>query len=46
MDWQAIIRRAVEIGGQHGFMTFDQIALIPPPPTGLNPRKSMLSLKL
>jgi RNA polymerase primary sigma factor len=25
MDWQAIIRRAVEIGDQHGFITFDQI---------------------
>ena len=31
MDKQAIIRRAVEIGGQHGFITFDQInELIPP----------------
>lgn len=31
MDWQAIIRRAVEIGDQHGFITFDQInELIPP----------------
>jgi len=31
MDKQAIIRRAVEIGGQHGFITFDQISeLIPP----------------
>ena len=25
MDWQAIIRRAVEIGDRHGFITFDQI---------------------
>ena len=25
MDLQAIIRRAVEIGDQHGFITFDQI---------------------
>jgi hypothetical protein len=25
MDRQAIIRRAVEIGDQHGFITFDQI---------------------
>ena len=24
MDWQAIIRRAVEIGDRHGFITFDQ----------------------
>lgn len=31
MDWQAIIRRAIEIGDQHGFITFDQInELIPP----------------
>ncbi|SDJ99434.1 MULTISPECIES: RNA polymerase sigma factor region1.1 domain-containing protein [Bradyrhizobium] len=31
MDWQAIVRRAVEIGSQNGFMTFDQInELIPP----------------
>ena len=25
MDLQAIIRRAVEIGGQRGFITFDQL---------------------
>lgn len=25
MDLSAIIRRAVEIGDQHGFITFDQI---------------------
>jgi sigma-70-like protein len=25
MDLSAIIRRAIEIGGQHGFITFDQI---------------------
>jgi hypothetical protein len=38
MDWQAIIRRAVEIGGQHGFITFDQInELIPPSADRLEP---------
>ncbi len=31
MDWQAIIRRAVEIGDQHGFITFDQINELRPP---------------
>jgi Sigma-70 factor, region 1.1 len=25
MDLSAIIRRAIEIGGQHGFITFDQL---------------------
>jgi hypothetical protein len=25
MDLSAIIRRAIEIGGRHGFVTFDQI---------------------
>ena len=25
MDLSAIIRRAIEIGDQHGFITFDQI---------------------
>ncbi|KRR19284.1 hypothetical protein CQ14_35225 [Bradyrhizobium lablabi] len=25
MDLSAIIRRAIEIGNQHGFITFDQI---------------------
>lgn len=25
MDLSAIIRRAIEIGGQHGFVTFEQI---------------------
>jgi hypothetical protein len=36
MDWQAIIRRAVEIGDQRGFITFDQInELIPPSAHGL-----------
>ena len=25
MDLSAIIRRAVEIGGQHGFITFEQL---------------------
>jgi hypothetical protein len=30
MDLSAIIRRAIEIGDQHGFITFDQIdELIP-----------------
>jgi hypothetical protein len=30
MDLSTIIRRAIEIGGQHGFITFDQInELIP-----------------
>jgi hypothetical protein len=38
MDWQAIIRRAVEIGDQHGFITFDQInELIPPSADRLEP---------
>ncbi len=31
MDWQAIIRRAVEIGDQNGFITFDQIDGLMPP---------------
>ena len=31
MDLSVIIRRAIEIGDRHGFITFDQInALIPP----------------
>jgi len=30
MDLQAIIRRAVEIGHQHGFITFDQINALAP----------------
>jgi len=25
MDLSAIIKRAIEIGGQHGFITFDQL---------------------
>ena len=25
MDLSTIIRRAIEIGGQHGFITFDQL---------------------
>jgi RNA polymerase primary sigma factor len=25
MDLSAIIRKAIEIGGQHGFITFDQL---------------------
>jgi hypothetical protein len=47
MDWQAIIRRAVEIGGQHGVITFEQInELIPPSAHSLNPRRSRLSWTL
>lgn len=30
MDLSAIIRRAIEIGDQHGFITFDQIDEILP----------------
>ena len=30
MDLQAIIRRAVEIGDRHGFITFDQINELAP----------------
>ena len=38
MDWQVIIRQAVEIGDQHGFITFDQInELIPPSAHRLEP---------
>ena len=38
MDLQTIIRRAVEIGDQHGFITFDQInELIPPSADRLEP---------
>ena len=38
MDWQAIIRRAVEIGDQRGFITFDRIdELIPPAASTLEP---------
>jgi Sigma-70 factor, region 1.1 len=38
MDWQAIIRRAVEIGGQHGIITFEQInELISPSAHRLEP---------
>lgn len=38
MDWQAIIRQAVEIGDQHGFITFGQInELIPPSAHRLEP---------
>ena len=38
MDWQAIIRRAVKIGDQRGFITFDQInALVPPSAHRLEP---------
>lgn len=39
MGWQAIIRRAVEIGDQNGFITFDQInELIPPSAHRLEPK--------
>jgi Sigma-70 factor, region 1.1 len=39
MDWQAIIRRTVEIGDQTGFITFDQInGLIPPFAHRLEPK--------
>jgi hypothetical protein len=39
MDGEAIIRRAVEIGDQHGFITFDQInELIPPSAHRLEPK--------
>lgn len=31
MDWQATVRRAVKIGSQNGFMTFDQINEVIPP---------------
>ena len=38
MDWQAIIRRAVEIGDQRGFITFDQLnEFIPPSAHTLEP---------
>jgi hypothetical protein len=30
MDLSAIIRRAIEIGDQHGFITFDQIDQLMP----------------
>lgn len=40
MDWQAIIRGAVEIGGQPSFITFDQInALVPPSAHRLEPEE-------
>ena len=38
MDLSAIIRRAIEIGGQHGFITFDQLnELLPPSVDRLEP---------
>ena len=38
MDWQAIIRRAVEIGEQRGLITFEQLdELIPPPADRVEP---------
>ncbi|MEP6838342.1 MAG: RNA polymerase sigma factor region1.1 domain-containing protein [Bradyrhizobium sp.] len=38
MDLQAIIRRAVEISDQHGFITFDQInELVPSSADRLQP---------
>ena len=46
MDLSAIIRRAVEIGDQHGFITFDQInELLPSSAHRLEPEaiKSLLN---
>jgi hypothetical protein len=38
MDLSAIIKRAIEIGDQHGFITFDQIdELVPSSADGLEP---------
>jgi RNA polymerase primary sigma factor len=38
MDLSAIIRRAIEIGDRHGFITFDQInELLPPSTDGVEP---------
>jgi len=31
MDLSAIIRKAIEIGSQHGFITFDQLNELVPP---------------
>jgi hypothetical protein len=43
MDLSAVIRKAIEIGDQHGFVTFDQLnELVPFRRTGLNPRQSKL----
>jgi Sigma-70 factor, region 1.1 len=37
MDLSAIIRRAIEIGDQHGFITFDQINELLPSADRLEP---------
>jgi hypothetical protein len=45
MDLQAIIRRAIEIGDQHGFITFDQLNEFMPSSPSLSPRILKFSLK-
>ena len=37
MDLSAIIRRAIEIGDQHGFITFDQINELSPSADRIEP---------
>ena len=42
MDLSAIIRRAVEIGDQHGFITFDQLNEFLPPSVDSEAIESLL----